>query len=162
MIRNTAFTAVAVVLTALGLRWHGLVAQAPLVLNAQAVALASQNAETSPDFPLKISFNAPQVHLGQTETVTVATLPGAQLDVVTQYPDGSTNNTGTFQLAAGASGRLSFNVTIADFHNLGLVRISAVATISSKTTQAIDQFQVTPWQLPGGGQPSDYQFPLAP
>lgn len=162
-VRNTAFTVVVLLLTSLGLRWHSRVARSQSFVVAGATVLAGQTFNSAtPDFPLKINFNSPQVRLGQAETVTITTLPGAKLDVVTQYPDGSVTHPATFQMSVGGGGSQTFTVLIDDFHNLGLVRISAVATIGTKTTQTIGQYQVTPWELPTSDQTGGYQFPLVP
>src|SRR6476620_8264320 len=127
IVRNTIFTAAVVALTALGLQWHSRVAHSQSFVAAGTTVLAGQTFNsTSPDFPLTVSFNSDRVRLGQSETVTITTLPGASLDVVTQYADSSTNNPSTFQGKADGDGTRVFNVTIDDFHNLGLVRVSVV------------------------------------
>ncbi len=163
IVRNTLFTIAVVALTALGLRWHSQVAKSQSFVTAGATVLAGETFNSdSPNFPLTISFNSPQVRLGQAETVTITTLPGVHLDVVTQYPDGSTNHDDTFQEVTSSSGSQSFTITIGDFHNLGLVRISAVATSGTKSSQAIGQFQVTPWEMPTAVQTGGYVYPLVP
>lgn len=162
IVRNTLFTAAVVALTAVGLRWHSQIIKAQSQLFAGRTVLASQSFG-APEFPLQLRFNAPQVHLGQTETATISTLASARLDVTTQYPDGSINHPQTVQSQADSDGHYSFNVRVDDFHQLGTFRVSVVATDGGKTTQAISEFQVTTWQLPVTGSSGPlYTFPLVP
>lgn len=162
-IRNTTFTVLVVLLTSFGLKWNSNTLQTlrPAGLN-QAVLASQTFGQNSPDFPLKISFNSPEVRLGQAETVTITSVPGATLEVITQYPDGSTDHPQTFQTTLDSNGSKTFSILIPDFHLLGQYRVSVVASAGTKTTEVIGQFAIIPWAFGTSATENGTVYPLVP
>jgi hypothetical protein len=163
IIRNTVFTATVLILTAVGIRWNNDVQAAKNPVSLGQTILASQSlGPVTPDFPLTISMSAPQLRLGETETISVATVPNASLDIITQYPDDSVNHPQTFTATANNAGDYSFNIPVSDFRYLGVFRVSVAATSGSKTTEAVANFAVISWQETAGSPAGQYVYPLAP
>lgn len=168
-LRNTFFTIAALVMTTIGLSWNEdtIKSRDPLAIS-QAV-LASQpeqpEAETPQPFELKIEFSRQVVRLGQTQTVTIATVPGADLEIITQYPNGSINNSQTLKAKADENGRFIQRYKMDDFHFLGVFHVSVLATIENRTATALEKFILQTWISSAPElteEITSYRYPLLP
>lgn len=162
IVRNSVFTVAVVALTAFGLKWNKSVTASfnPFSLN-QTVAASQSSLPIQTSFPLTLTLSAPQIRLGQTQTVSIATVPNAELEIVTQYPDGSINHPQSLHAVADGGGNYTLNIAVDDFHNLGAFRVSVVAISATKTAEAVSNFVVTSWQPTDSSQPH-YLYPLVP
>lgn len=164
LIRNTAFTIVAIGLTTLGLYWnkeialrHDPVAIGRSVLASQTLGLTEQI------FPLSISFSRPVMKLGQSQEMTIKTVPFAELDIVTTYPDGTIDNPQTIHAKADNKGNFKMKYKLNDFGHLGVIKAAVVATSETKTSEAAQVFALQPWSADTNDQGDDrYVHPLVP
>lgn len=163
VVRNTVFTAVALALTVIGIHWNkDLTLQAdPLAVNRSVVA-SQPNGQGVQNFPLEIKFYHPEMKLGQTQQLSVATVPFAELEIVTAYPNGSTNNDQTLIAKADQNGRFELRYKLNSFDDLGVFRTSVVATSATKTSDATSVFVLQPWATGNNPDESEYIHPLLP
>lgn len=164
VVRNTFFTAAAIGLTVVGLRWNTqTVSQLdPLTIGRSVVA--AQSLEDDPNFPLKIEFARPIVKLGQAQEMTIVTVPNAELEIVTIYPDGDVADLQTRRAVADNEGRFYMKYKLSDFRYLGIIRVAVVATSATKTAETSQVFGVQPWVADAveEAQEQRYLHPLIP
>lgn len=167
-LRNTFFTIVVLVLTTVGLSWNRTTTQQRNPVTISEAVLASQtepsNSEEQP-FPLTVSFSREIVRLGQTQTVTFTTVPNAQLEIVTQYPNGSVNNSQTQKVTVDQTGIYTQKYKLDDFHFLGVFHVSAIAYTNNRTATASEKFVLQTWTKTNKEvleQVTDYRYPLVP
>ncbi len=167
-LRNTFFTIVALILTTLGLNWNReITVQRDPVTISEAV-LASQNEASQTEeqpFPLAITFSREVVRLGQSQTVTFTTVPGAELEIVTQYPNGSVNNSQTLKMTVDGSGSYVQKYKLDDFHFLGVFHVTAVAYTNNRTATASEKFVLQTWTKSSPAaldEVTNYRYPLVP
>ncbi|MEX0594585.1 MAG: hypothetical protein WD157_00600 [Patescibacteria group bacterium] len=167
-IRNTFFTIVALILTTIGLGWNKDIAKENDPVTISQAVLASQTDASSTKeqpFPLKIEFSRQVVRLGQTQVVTINTLANAQLDIVTQYPNGSINNSQTLKAKADSNGQFIQKYKLDDFHFLGVFHVSVVATTKNRTSTDLEKFVLQTWisdQSELINEVTEYKYPLVP
>lgn len=153
----------ALVLTSMGLSWNEDIAASRQPLSSQAAVLAAQTvSDENSAFPLQVKFSSPAVRLGQFQELLITTVPEAKLEVVTVYPDGTTNNLQTVLAVADKNGQYRLRFKMADFRNLGLFTTAVTATSGNKVAQAGSQFVLQTWaeSLPSANP--DYVYPLVP
>lgn len=163
--RNTVFTIAAVGLTAFGLSWNNDIQQSRRPLSAERAVLAAKSLadEAEPVFPLEVTFDKPIVKLGQYQELTIKTVPDAELDIVTLYPNGSVNNNQTLKTQADSQGRYQIQFKLSDFYFLGLFQTTVIARTGNKTAEATGRFILQTWVDTGKSVPSnDYVYPLVP
>lgn len=168
-LRNTFFTIVALILTTIGLSWNRETIEKRDPLTISQAVLASQVEESSTvqeqPFPLTISFTRDVVRLGQTQTVTFTTVPGAELEIVTQYPNGSVNNAQTLKTTADNSGVFVQKYKLDDFHFLGVFHVTAIAYTANRTASVSEKFVLQTWTKPSPAvldEVTNYRYPLVP
>jgi hypothetical protein len=170
LLRNTFFTIVALILTTIGLGWNKDVAKKNDPISISEAVLASQTeTETQPQqdqlLPLKIEFSRQVVRLGQTQTVTFLTVPGAELNIVTQYPNGSVNNSQTLRVKADSSGRYVQRYKLDDFRFLGVFHVSAIANTTTRSANVSEKFVLQTWIEKDPSfeeEVTSYKYPLVP
>lgn len=169
IVRNTAFTALALVLTAVGLSWNSRVALKNDPVAISQAVLASQTDQPVSDdnqqIPLEVDLSRKTVRLGQLQVVTITTVPGAELDIVTQYPDGSVNNSQTVRVVADQNGRYIQRYRLDNFRHLGVFHKTVVATTPTRTTTVGRKFVLQSWAKDQPGlaeEVTGYKHPLVP
>lgn len=163
-LRNTVFTVVALGLTTLGLYWNKEVARQhdPVAIGRSVLASQSLGIDEQV-FPLSISFSRPAMKLGQVQEMTIKTVPFAELDIVTTYPDGTIDNPQTTHAKADANGSYTMKYKLSDFSYLGVIKTAVVATSNTKTSEAAQVFALQPWSADTSDQGDDrYVHPLVP
>ena len=127
VIRNTFFTIVALIMTTVGLEWNKDTAKQndPVTISQAVLASQLETKEATEDqvFPLEISFSRQVVRLGQYQVVTFRTVPRAKLDIVTQYPNGSINNSQTLRAVADENGVFTQKYKLDNFRFLGVFHV---------------------------------------
>lgn len=169
MVRNTFFTIVALILTTIGLGWNKDVAQKNDPVSISEAVLASQKEQPvegeAQQLPLKIEFSRQVVRLGQTQVVTFSTVPNAQLDIVTQYPSGSVNNSQTLRVKADATGKFIQKYKLDDFRFLGVFHVSAIASTKTRSANVSEKFVLQTWIEKDPSfeeEVTNYKYPLVP
>lgn len=164
LVRNTLFTIVALGLTTLGLHWNKEIARQHDPLAIGRSVLASQNLDTADQvFPLSISFSRPVMKLGQTQEMTIQTVPFAQLDVAVNFPDGSIFSEQTRRVVADQAGKFQVRFKINDFQHLGVAKAAVVAISNTKSSEATQVFAIQPWSADTTDESDDrYVHPLVP
>lgn len=161
-LRNTIFTLLALTLAAVGVNLNKSIAGRYQPISSEQAVLASRStAADDQPFPLSINFAAEAVKLGQSQEIQFKTVPDAQLEIVTVYPDGTTNHPQTLKTTADSRGIFTLRFKLDDFHHLGLFQVSAVAVSGNKTASATAHFVLQTW---GGdtAPTTEYQYPLVP
>ena len=169
VIRNTFFTIVVLIMTTVGLEWNKDIAKQndPVTISQAVLASQLEIKEATEDqvFPLEISFSRQVVRLGQYQVVTFRTVPRAKLDIVTQYPNGSINNSQTLRAVADENGVFTQKYKLDNFRFLGVFHVSAIATIKNRTNTVLEKFVLQTWVKNQPGLEEDitnYQYPLIP
>ena len=145
-LRNTLFTIAAIGLAAIGLHWNdAAIAKTPLAVTRTILSAQSYIAG-EPSFPLAIDVNAPQLTLGEPQSIFVSTSPGATVSLVTQYPDGSIDSAQTFSTQANGRGQAAFSFTLNDFRRLGTFKLTVTASLQGRISQITKTFSLTTWQ----------------
>ncbi|MEX1051872.1 MAG: hypothetical protein WEC83_00585 [Patescibacteria group bacterium] len=167
-LRNTFFTIVVLILTTLGLSWNRETAAQhdPVTISQAVLASRVENSAAQEQlFPLTINFTRQVVRLGQSQTITFTTVPGAQLEIVTQYPNGSVNNSQTVKVTVDDTGSFVQKYKLDDFHFLGVFHVSAVAYTENRTATASEKFVLQTWTKASSellDEVTDYRYPLVP
>ncbi len=170
-LRNTFFTIAALVMTTLGLNWNEYIAKKsdPVAISQAVLASQEEAAATKDDtvkqFKLEIELSRQVVRLGQTQVVTITTVPNANLDIVTQYPNGSINNSQTIKAKADENGLFTQKYKLDDFHFLGVFHISVIATTKNRTATDLEKFVLQTWIKDQPGlteEVTNYKYPLVP
>ena len=167
-LRNTFFTIAALVMTTAGLSWNRDIDKKtdPVAISQAVLASQPQNTENKDQsFKLDIEFSRQVVRLGQTQVVTISTVPNAELEIVTQYPNGSINNSQTIKAKADKSGQFIQKYKLDDFHFLGVFHVSVVATTKNRTSTDLEKFILQTWiadQPDLAKEITGYKYPLVP
>jgi hypothetical protein len=167
VIRNSIFTALAVTLTVIAVDWNKEIARQRQPIAISQAVLAAQNPSgltIDQAFPLSINFSRDEVKLGQYQEIIIRTVPFAELDIVTQYPDGSVSADQTFQAKASEGGEYRFRFKLDSFEYLGVFRISIAAYSDNKVSEASNHFLLKTWvsdELNPSGE-GNYVYPLVP
>lgn len=168
-IRNTFFTIVALIMTTVGLEWNEDTARQnnPVAISQAVLAsqLETEEETEEQNFPLTIDFSRQVIRLGQTQRVTFTTVPGAKLDIVTQYPNGSINNSQTLKVTADENGQYRQKYKLDNFRFLGVFHVSVIATIENRTNTALEKYVLQTWVEKNSeleNAITDYQYPLLP
>ncbi|MHB8508312.1 MAG: hypothetical protein ACYDGR_06650 [Candidatus Dormibacteria bacterium] len=82
------------------------------------------------------------VAAGTAERITFHTAPGASVQVVVQYPDGSTNNQGSRTRTADSNGVVVDSWTVSGYASSGRATYAARATTAVQSASAGGEFQV--------------------
>ena len=144
VVRNTIYTVLAITMTSVGLKWNKVVnaPHQPIALQKAVLASDAFTYTTSLQFPLSITFDKPAVSLGQLQTVTINTVPFANLDIVTKYPDNTVDHPQSLTAKGDGNGVYSLTFKVSDFHYLGSFQVNVVASSGNQTSQTFDQFVV--------------------
>jgi len=167
LIRNTLFTATVLSLTALGLGWNrGSVGvkRDPAQID-QAVLASSVLNQNQQDFPLQLAWSRQPLKLGQYQVLTITTVPQAELEIVTIYPDGRSNNPQTQTAVADQDGQYQLRFQLDDFRLLGRFYTYVTAVSGGRVSAANNQFDLETWGLAGDtptAPASAYVHPLLP
>ncbi len=167
-LRNTFFTIFVLILTTIGLSWNRTTIEQRDPVTISEAVLASQTEQPATEeqpFPLAISFSRDVVRLGQTQTVTFTTIPNAELEIVTQYPSGSVNNSQTQKVTVDQTGSYVQKYKLDDFHFLGVFHVSVVAYTANRTATASEKFVLQTWTKTNQeilDEVTDYRYPLVP
>jgi FAD synthase len=95
--------------------------------------------------------------------MTIKTVPFAELDIVTTYPDGTTNNPQTRHAKADAEGIYVMKYKLNDFRYIGVIKTAVVATSKTKTSEAVQVFALQPWSAETNDYADErYVHPLVP
>lgn len=163
VIRNTIFTLIALGLTAIGLGWTHKISNLNNPVQISSLVLsASKSAHQA--FPLTLEFARSYVKLGQYQELTVSTLPNAELEIVTVYPNGSINNPQTLNATADETGKYSMKFKLDDFAYLGVFETKVLARANNSQSQTTGRFAVQTWNQANNGldSSSGYVYPLLP
>lgn len=163
VVRNTAFTILALGLTSAGLGWNKNIAANQLPLGSQQAVLAAQlRDDETPAFPVNLTFASNAVRLGQFQEITITTVPEARLDIVTTYPDSSNNHPQTLSAMADQQGNYQLRFKLDDWHNLGLFTVSVIAATGNKIAHTSGRFVLQTWAEKSPNQDKNYVYPLVP
>jgi hypothetical protein len=165
LVRNSIFTVIAVVLTAVGVGWNRRVMKDKDPVSIGQTVLADQPAlaaSSQTTIPLEVSFAHPVIKLGQTQELIVKTQPRAELKIVTIYPNGSINNPQTLTATADDVGQYSLKYKLADFHYLGTFQTVVEATVGGQTVEGRASFVLQTWIQTSDAPDSGYVYPLVP
>jgi len=163
-IRNTAFTLIILVLTAVGLEWNNQVVKnrrAELAANSSVVS--SSNSKNSSSVSLEITIDKPQIKVSETFELTILTNPNAALEISLFSPKPDVTPIRTTAQADG-DGKYVYIYQMNDYNFLGRVVVEAVATSNKKSTTITDTFLLDTWgtSLTESIPQFKYIYPLVP
>lgn len=163
IVRNTAFTALALVLTAVGLNWNQEIARERDPVAISQAVLAKKEVAANSDLPLEVEISRPNIKLNQYQTITIKTAPRSSLEIITVYPNGSINNPQTLTTVTDNNGHYELRFKLDNWHYLGLFRVIVTVQANSKTSRVERQFVLQTWSEPQRDltQPP-YIYPLLP
>lgn len=162
IIRNTTFTVVVLVLTALALNWnHDIVKQHRAEL-AKGNIVAATSSVVNPFLPLEITQNSTQIRIGQTYTATISSRVGAQVKVALKSSQkGGLILERTTQI--DKTGKYVFLQKMEDYNFLGRVEVEVTSTLDSLTSTKTDSFLLDTWGRSLTEEiPPTYVYPLVP
>lgn len=161
LVRNSIFTVVALILTAVGLHWNKNISQSQDPIQIVATVLSSASNPDSQDFPLVLKFGQSRVKLGQYQEVSITTRPNVNLQIVTIYPNGTINNTQTRRAQTDETGRYSFRFKLDDFSLLGVFQVKVLSQAGNQESRASGSFVLQDWTNPKNPTNS-YLYPFVP
>ena len=163
MVRNSIFTLIVLVLTALGLSWNKNIARNGDPVQISSTVLSAEATKTKQAFPLAVEFAQTRVKLGQTQEMKITTVPNARLEIVTVYPNGSVNNAQTLRATADETGRYRLKFKLDDFSYLGVFETRVLARSGNQESQGSARFALQTWTPDNKAVSEDgYIYPLVP
>lgn len=163
LVRNSIFTILALLLTAVGLQWNQKVVRQTDPIAISETVLSAASAEDKQVFPLKLEFARTHVKLGQYQEIKITTLPYAELKIVTVYPNGSINNPQTVQASSDETGHYSMKFKLDDFAFLGVFQTKVLASANGQESQTSARFALQTWIQSDKTLGTDgYTYPLVP
>ena len=163
LVRNSLFTLVILILTAIGLSWNKKVVRQADPIQISNTVLSAASAEDKHDFPLKLEFTRRHVKLGQYQEMKIATLANAELQIVTIYPTGSINNPQTVRAVADETGHYSMKFKLDDFAFLGVFQTKVLARFNGRESQTSGRYALQTWTQSDKTLGADgYTYPIVP
>ncbi len=163
LVRNSLFTLVILILTAIGLSWNKKVVRQADPIQISNTVLSAASAEDKQDFPLKLEFTRRHVKLGQYQEMKIATLANAELQIVTIYPTGSINNPQTIRAVADETGHYSMKFKLDDFAFLGVFQTKVLARFNGRESQTSGRYALQTWTQSDKTLGADgYTYPIVP
>lgn len=161
-IRNTFFTAILLVLTGLGVSWNEEVARQrnPVAIGEIVLAEFSAGEQATGDIKLDIELSRSQALLGQTQVVTINTLPFTDLNLAVRLPDGSFDDNLTRRVSADELGRYNWLLPLSDFKMAGQIEVFVMADLKGQTAASRKTFSVQTWQVDKLRE--EFLYPLVP
>lgn len=166
-IRNTLFTLIAVGLTAMGLSWNrGYVEGREPLLPDNPIISTEKSTDLDITIPLTVTVKRPIVKVNQFQEIEIATAPGAVLEVITTYPNGSINNPQTMNVVADSSGKYVYKYKLENVEYLGKFETQVNATLDGKTASVTKRFLFQKWGKTETPLPDEltgqYYYPIVP
>ncbi|HUD20578.1 MAG TPA: hypothetical protein VMQ44_00725 [Candidatus Saccharimonadales bacterium] len=165
-IRNTCFTLIAVGLTAIGLSWNRPSVQGLQPLINQSVVAADHQTTLDVSIPLTITLARPVVKVGQYQTVTIQTVPNANLEIDTIYPNSSLNDPQIIRTVSDGNGKYSYQYQLSSLDYLGVFSTVVNADLGGRSAAQTAKFVFQKWGVketpPLDATSGEYIFPLVP
>lgn len=161
-IRNTVFTSILLVLTGLGVSWNEVVAlqRTPVAIGQSVLAEFSGGERTVGSFQLNVEISRQEMLLGQTQVVTIQTLPFADLDLVLKKNDGTFDEQLTTHVSADELGRYSWQFRLNDFRSVGTLEVIVKAILGVETSAARKIFTLQTWN--NSESREEFFYPILP
>ncbi len=163
LVRNSIFTLIILILTALGLGWNKSIVRRGDPVQISSAVLSAQSVETHSPFSLAVKFAEPRLKLGQYQEMEISTVVGASLEIVTVYPNGSIDNPQTLRAVADETGQYKLRFKLDDFAFLGVFEARVIARSNGQVARASTRFALQTWAPAETALDKDgYVYPLVP
>lgn len=155
-IRNTFFTISILVLTSVGLKWHKAVGASQADPALSPSLLAGAQSGLTPAFAVTADYLRPIVELGQTQLLTITTVPGSVVEVTTRTTDGQVVHALTKRVTS-QTGLVTLRTKLTKFDELG-----PITTIIRATNGGQAVVQTLRFQTVAAAQNDHHRYPLLP
>lgn len=163
IIRNSIFTVIVLILTAIGLSWNKQIVRSGDPVQISNTVLSVASTKVKQPFPLSVEFSKTHIKLGQYQEMKITTAANAKLEIVTVYPNGNVNNPQTLRASADETGRFFLKFKLDDFADLGVFETRVLARANDQQSQDAARFALQTWFQTSKSLDQDgYIYPLLP